>query len=149
MIRAYIKPDKTDWADWIHLLEFAYNSAVHSSTGTSPFSLLLGYNPRSMIDFLPLPTESKSTTRSSESFLQKLSMHQEDARLAIAKAQHEQSIQYNRRRKEANIKEEDQALVNPHSLEWLESKKDGAKLNPHWVGPFEVVEKVNNNVYHL
>ena len=149
MIRAYIKPDKTDWADWIHLLEFAYNSAVHSSTGTSPFSLLLGYNPRSTIDFLPLPTESKSTTRGSESFLQELSMHREDARLAIAKAQHEQSIQYNRRRKEANIKEGDRALVNPHSLEWLESKKDGAKLNPRWVGPFEVVEKVNNNVYHL
>ena len=76
-------------------------------------------------------------------------MHREDARLAIAKAQHEQSIQYNRRRKEAEIKEGDRALVNPHSLEWLESKTDGAKLNPRWLGPFEVIEKVNNNVYRL
>ena len=141
MIRAYIKPDKSDWAEWIHLLEFTYNSAIHSSTGASPFSLLLGYSPRSTIDFLPLPTRSQgggTTTCGSKAFIQELSMHREEAWLAIAKAQHEQSIQYNRRRKEADIKEGDRVLVNPHSLEWVESKKDGAKLNPQWDGPFEV-----------
>lgn len=151
MIRAYIKLDKSDWVEWIHLLKFAYNSAVHSSTGTSPFSLLLGYNPWSTIDF-PLVPSSKldgSVTRGSEAFIQELAMHWEDARLAIAKAQHEQSTQYNQWWKQPDIKEGERALVNPHSLEWLESKKDGAKLNPRWVGLFEVIEAVNENVYRL
>jgi len=150
MIRAYIKPDKSDWADWIHLLEFAYNSAVHSSTGASPFSLLLGYNPRSTIDFLPLPgTNGIAGKRGSDKFIDELAMHREDARLAIAKAQQEQSTQYNRRRKSIDLKGGERALVNPHTLEWLEPKKDGAKLNPQWVGPFEILEAVNENVYRL
>jgi hypothetical protein len=37
MLRAYVADDKTKWASWIELLEFAYNSAIHSSTGAPPF----------------------------------------------------------------------------------------------------------------
>ena len=40
MLRAYVNDDRNDWAEWLHLLEFAYNSAVHSSTGTTPFTSL-------------------------------------------------------------------------------------------------------------
>ena len=40
-------------------------------------------------------------------------------------------------------------LVNPHALEWLESKGEGKKLTQRWIGPFEVIQRVNPNVYHL
>ncbi|KIM36525.1 hypothetical protein M413DRAFT_36331, partial [Hebeloma cylindrosporum] len=50
MLRAYVADDKSKWATWIDLLEFAYNSATHSSTNSPPFKLLLGYTPRSLID---------------------------------------------------------------------------------------------------
>jgi len=45
MMCAFIAGKKDQWALWLHLLEFAYNSAVHSSTGTTPFHLLLGFHP--------------------------------------------------------------------------------------------------------
>ena len=38
------QPDK--WADLIPMVEFVHNSATHSSTQKSPFSLILGYEPR-------------------------------------------------------------------------------------------------------
>ena len=52
MIHAYITSDKSKWVEWIELLEFMYNCAVHSSTGAPPFKLLLDYEPRSLIDAL-------------------------------------------------------------------------------------------------
>lgn len=39
--------------------------------------------------------------------------------------------------------------MNPHSLEWIESKGEGAKLTPGWIGPFEITERINTKVYRL
>ena len=38
-------PEK--WADFLPIAEFSHNSATHSATNKSPFSLILGYEPRS------------------------------------------------------------------------------------------------------
>ncbi len=38
MLRAYTSEDRNSWAEWLHLLEFTYNSHVHASTGTTPVS---------------------------------------------------------------------------------------------------------------
>lgn len=153
MLWAYVNTDKSDWPDWLHLLEFAYNSTVHSSTGQTPFHLLLGYMPRSLIDFLPSVLDGGkigSVRRGTVEFSQNLAMHRDIARQAIAAAQHAQATQHNKSRKEVpEIKEGNRVLVNPHSLEWLESRGEGAKLNPRWIGQFEVMEKVNANIYRL
>ena len=52
MLRAFVAGQKDRWAVWLHLLEFAYNNAVHSSIGTTPFHLMLGFHPRTPLDFV-------------------------------------------------------------------------------------------------
>ncbi|KDR65082.1 hypothetical protein GALMADRAFT_259957, partial [Galerina marginata CBS 339.88] len=110
----------------------------------APFSLLLGFKPRSTVDFLPklMPGEETSMKRESEDFLKMMDMHRENARLAIAYAQHQHALQYNSKRKETPLQIGDRALVNPHSLEWVESKGEGSKLTARWIGPFEVMDKI-------
>jgi hypothetical protein len=59
-------------------------------------------------------------------------------------------MQYNKGRKEApDLKIGSRVLVNPHSLEWKEAKGEGKKLVQRWIGPFEVVQKINPKVYRL
>ena len=154
MLRAFIDEHLTDWADWLHLLEFAYNNTVHKSTGTTPHFLLYEFHPKTALDFLGTKelddALTKSLTKESTSFLSSLQVHRESARRAIARAQDSQAKSYNKGRRPApEFKEGDRVLVNPHSLEWVESKGDGSKLRQRWIGPFQIMQKINPNVYRL
>ena len=49
MLRAYVSKRQTNWEEYLPILEFAYNSAKHVSTGFSPFMLMYGFQPRSPV----------------------------------------------------------------------------------------------------
>jgi len=153
MLRAYVSDDLSDWAIWLHILEFAYNNAMHSSTGTTPCFLLYGFHPRTPLDFLK-PGRAGETSYSlapeAVTFLEMLAMHRDSARRAIAIAQDKQAMQYNKSHHLVpNLKKGSQVLFNLHSLEWVDSKGTGAKLKQCWIGPFEVVQRINPKVYCL
>jgi hypothetical protein len=77
-------------------------------------------------------------------------MHREGARLAIAKAQESQSKFYNKGRKDVpEFGIGSKVLISPHSLEWIESKGEGAKLVQRWIGPFEVLQRLNPRTYRV
>ncbi|KAF8756171.1 hypothetical protein RHS01_04624 [Rhizoctonia solani] len=42
---AYLGVNQKDWVKWLPMAEFAYNNAVHSSTGKSPFKALYRWEP--------------------------------------------------------------------------------------------------------
>ena len=127
-----------------------------SSTGVSPNFLTYGFQPKTPLDFL-LPMESQDNRGASYSllpeaknFLSTLDMHRSSARRAIAKAQDEQSTQFNKgRRPVPDFKQGDRVLVNPHSLGWVDAKGAGAKLKQRWIGPFEVLQRINPKVFRL
>lgn len=153
MARAYAQGAKETWAEWIHLLEFTYNATVHSSTPESPYFLLYGYQPRSPLDFLVSQSKEAPVRYSNndkvDAFLQSLEMHRSAARTAIARAQAKQANSYNKGRRLVDFPVGSLVLLNPHSLEWKEAKGEGAKLVQRWIGPFEVMEKINPKVYRL
>jgi hypothetical protein len=149
-----VAKDRDDWSDWLKLLEFAYNSNIHVSTGTTPFLLLYGFDPKAPLDYL-LPGEAGAPEtygmkKDSSAYLEQLRIRRDNARLAIARAQEQQAKYYNRGRKEIpEFKVGSRVLINPHSLEWVKSKGEGAKLVQRWIGPFEVLQRINPRTYRL
>ncbi|TFY74318.1 hypothetical protein EWM64_g9695 [Hericium alpestre] len=149
-LHAYVAQDKTSWASWLPVLEFAHNTAVSLTTGYSPAFLLYGFQLGDIIDtIIPMDQCCVSRVSIAGDFLLSLDSHRAAARDAMAHAQHNQAQQFNKGHRLLEFNEGDLVLVNPHSLEWKESKGEGAKLVQRLIGPFEVQQQINANVYCL
>ncbi|XP_059284791.1 uncharacterized protein LOC132038084 [Lycium ferocissimum] len=49
-----VKGKLASWEDQLPLVEFAYNRVIHSTIGMSPFEVLYGFNPLTLLDLTPL-----------------------------------------------------------------------------------------------
>lgn len=49
-LRNYINFMQNDWEEWLPFAEFAQNNARNTSTGLTPFEIVLGYHPQSTMD---------------------------------------------------------------------------------------------------
>lgn len=138
MLRAYVSEDRNSWSEWLPLLQHAYNSRTHGAMGEAPYFLLYGFTPKGTLDVSEGDLKSVDRAKETQEFIRELAMHRESARRAIARVQQKQAAWYNKGRKVLEFEAGDLVLVNPHSLEWVESKGEGAKLVQRWIGPFEV-----------
>ena len=123
MLRAYIKADQLDWPDWLDVLQFTYNNATHSSHKTIPTQLLLGYKPRTPLDFLAeggLAVADGSPEWQSQ--LRNLTARREAARDMLKRSSDKQAYQFDKGRRPPKFNIGDEVLINPHSLELVDVK---------------------------
>ena len=45
-LQVFVSHQQDDWADWLPLVEFAYNNKVHAATHQTLFELDVGQHPR-------------------------------------------------------------------------------------------------------
>ena len=68
-LRAFVNFEQDDWARLLPMVEFAYNNAKNASTGTSPFELNSGFNPRVSFEE---DVDPRSMSKSAKSLRQEL-----------------------------------------------------------------------------
>ena len=121
-------------------VEFSYNRGVHRTTRQSPFEVVYGFNPLTPLDLIPLPLDTSFIHKewvSRSEFVKKL--HENQMKVYAAKG--------NKGRKEL--------MLNKGDWVWLHLRKDRfptkrkSKLSPRGDGPFQVLERINNNAYRL
>ncbi|XP_071928128.1 uncharacterized protein [Coffea arabica] len=127
-------------------LEFAYNRAIHSTTGFSPFERVYGFNPLTPLDLVPLPSNERKHLdgKKRAEFVKQL---HEKVRANIER----RTAQYV---KQAN-KGRQKLIFEPGDWVWLHMRKERFpvqrrnKLQPRGDGPFQVLERINDNAYKL
>ncbi|XP_027184032.1 uncharacterized protein LOC113782339 [Coffea eugenioides] len=60
LLRAIIKKNLKSWEECLPHVEFAYNRAIHSTTGFSPFECVYSFNPLTPLDLVPLPSNERA-----------------------------------------------------------------------------------------
>nr|KYP49453.1 Transposon Ty3-G Gag-Pol polyprotein [Cajanus cajan] len=134
-----IKGNKKTWDDCLPHIEFAYNRVVHKTTNLSPFEVVYSFNPLTPLDLLPLPNIT-----SLADFVKK---YHEKVKSQIEKKTQKYAKYNNKRRKKVAFEVGDWV--------WLHLRKDRfltqrmSKLSPRGGGPFQVLQKINDNAHIL
>ena len=59
LLQAITKKNIKTWEDCLPHVEFAYNRSVHSATKYSPFEIVYGFNPLTLLDLTLLPVSER------------------------------------------------------------------------------------------
>jgi len=138
ILRGCVNGLQDDWAAWLPVCEFAYNSSVHSAIKMSPFMANYGYQPDSPATLVGEHTRD---------FAQELhEVHKFVIREAHA-AKAYMAASANRWRRDVAFGIGDRVWLDTDVLNLRE--QPSRKFRDRWAGPFEVVKVVNPVSYEL
>jgi len=160
MLRHVVIADHSTWDKHLSLVEFAINNAHHESIQSTPFMLNYGRHPETPISRKIKRDAERSvnalkhaarTTPCKVPAVAEFVSHMESlvarAKTALEAAQQRQKAYADRKRRLVTFAVGDKVLLN---TKHLSLKMPGAsKLYPKFVGPFLVVQKVNDVAFKL
>ena len=146
MLRCLCTQYGQDWVEKLPRVQFALNGSVQASTHFTPAHLMFGYQPRSALDVFaqsqsPLPKDNTSAA-------EMLSAMHKDLELAkqfLEAAKIQQAESANRSRRDLKFKKGDKVLLSTTNMQF----KMPRKLQPRYVGPFEIVNVISDAAYEL
>ncbi|KAG9454329.1 hypothetical protein H6P81_007233 [Aristolochia fimbriata] len=146
MLRAIVGKNLKTWEDCLPFIEFANNRAIHSSTGFSTFEIVYGFNPLTVLDLMPLPL-SEITCLDGKKKAEMVRKIHEKARQKIEKKNRMYTQKANKGRKQVIFQPGDWVWVHMRKKRFPQQRK--SKLDARGDGPFQVLERINNNAYKI
>jgi len=80
-LRMYVNHRQNNWAEWLAMVEFAFNNKVHTVTKMSPFQVNYRREPRMGFDI-----RKKRKNKKVEEFIKEMKERHEEARAVLVKA---------------------------------------------------------------
>ncbi|MCO5554435.1 hypothetical protein L7F22_007965 [Adiantum nelumboides] len=153
IITKHVEDKAQKWNQHLDATLWAYRTSFKASLGYTPFQLVYGQEA-----LLPIEVElsslrvlqareggPKEKVKQRILALEKLELDREEAILHYVNQAEKRRINFNKKLKAKDIKENSLVLRYDNKLD---NKKDG-KFVPHWEGPFKVVRKYDNGSYQL
>ncbi|QRW18000.1 Retrotransposable element Tf2 protein [Rhizoctonia solani] len=137
-LRAYSSINQRDWVKWLPMAEFAYNNAVHSATGKSPFKALHGWEPTLTPSNVPTDVPEANT------LAQTMEAQWKEIEAALRQSKTQMTAGEQGNPVEFEVGEEVWLDAKNVKLEVL-----SPKLAEQCLGPFKVLERISNCAYRL
>lgn len=147
MLRAYVNFQQDDWDLRLTAAEIAVNSTVNASTGYSPFYLNTGLEFRHPLD-LALPPANDSSNAAATDRLAQLRNDLTIAKQNLLKAQERQAHYADQHRRELKLKVGDKVWLSTENIA-LKQLTQTKKLLPKYIGPYSIIEAINDTAFKL
>ncbi len=141
-LRAFTNLEDIDQANLLLTAAFAYNNSYNYTLKTTLFRVIYRYNPDFYIDVAD--NVSQERVLAAKERILKLQELREKLRDQWIRAQERQQKYYNQRHQEIEFKRGDVVKLSTRNLR-LKNKK----LQPRYIGPFRVTERIRSQAYHI
>ena len=145
MLRACILDFKGSWASHLSLVEFAYNNSYHSSIKAAPYEALYGRKCRSPICWDEVGERKILGPEIIQRTCEKVIMIRDRLRAA----QSRQKSYYDIKRKALELETRDKVFLWVAPMKGVMRFGKKGKLSPRFIGPFEVLERVDEVAYRI
>lgn len=145
-LRCFTGDRPRQWLRWLPWAEYTYNTAYQTSLRDTPFRVVYGREPPSIRSYEPGETRVAAVARdmeAREAFL-------EEVRYRLEQAQATQKLYYDRHHRQVSYQPGDWALLRlrQRAASSMPRTTTG-KLKPRFVGPYRVVELINDVAVRL
>ena len=141
-LRAYVNHKQDDWSELLHFAEMAMNNAVNKSSKRSPFEINCGFAPN--FDFLA--NNSSNSVPNVDVFMEKLRAIWIETIKNLKNASTKMKNDTDHLRRKAEFKIGDFVYLDTQHLKRTRPSK---KLDFKRIGPFKIIEKINDNAFRL
>jgi hypothetical protein len=144
--RCFSSEKKNQWAQWLPLAEWWYNTSFHTATSMTPFEAVYGHNPPSVLSYLPGASKVQEvdlTLTAGETIICALKEN-------LVMAQNRMKQQVDQGRSKCQFSEGDQVFLRPQPYKQTSLKTEHCqKLAPKFYGPYTVLKCVGQVSYQL
>ena len=147
MLKVCVNENQDDWDELLNKLAFAYRTAVHSTTGFTPFELVYGREPKLPIDIFYGENEQMELSHGEyvKELKNRMTLVYDLVKRDTTVRMDKSKILYDR-----NVKGGDYDVGDRVWLQNTERKKgQSPKLAKNWKGPYEVLLKIGQSNYKI
>ncbi|GKV33824.1 hypothetical protein SLEP1_g42275 [Rubroshorea leprosula] len=146
LLQSFVGQNLRQWDLVLAQAKFAYNNSSNQATGKCPFEVVYGLRPLSPLDLAPLPT-SRQFSADAEQRAKEIKKLHEEVREKLQRQTIRYKAHHDKHRKKVVYKEGDWVWI--HLRKERFPNRPNVKLSPRADGPFQIVEKINDNAYKI
>jgi len=145
-LRCFASDHPKTWSLWVHWAELWYNTTYHSSIGKTPFEVVYGRQPPTILRFLSNETKVAVVAlelSERDEALKQLKLH-------LMKAQEQMSRYANKKRRDLCFEVGEWVFLKlrPHRQQSF-VKRINQKLAARYYGPFQITQRIGEVAYKL
>jgi len=143
VLRHFLDGTHRNWEELLPMVAFSINNAKSQSTGASPFFLNFGRHP---VSGFPIDFSASQPLPALHVIFQNMSDTLDRVKLLLRSAQDRQKSYADQFRQPHSFQVGDSVLLSTKHLSFKSGKK---KLQPRWVGPFNILHLVGSAAVKL